>query len=107
MLAYFLTLNLPLAASDEEIRKRYLELIKIHSPEKDPTAFQNITIAYEKIKTVHTRIQTRLFGVLDHADPEQALLALSRARKPDKKRAGLDELFAAEKNMMRKSEPKP
>jgi DnaJ-class molecular chaperone len=98
MLAYFLSLGLPLTASDEEIRKRYLELIKIHTPEKNPVQFQNITIAYEKIKSVHARIQTRLFGVLDHADPEKALMALSRARKPDKKRACLDELFEAEKN---------
>jgi curved DNA-binding protein CbpA len=99
MLAYFLTLSLPLEASDEEIRKRYLELIKKHTPEKDPDQFQKITTAYEKIRSAHLRIRTRLFGVLDHADPEKSLLALSRARKPVKKRTGLDELFAAEKNL--------
>jgi DnaJ-class molecular chaperone len=102
MLLYFLTLDLPLTASDEEIRKRYLELIKKHTPEKDPNQFQKITTAYEKIKSVHVRIQTRLFGVLDQADPEKSLMALSRARTPAKKRAGLDELFLSEKNLSKK-----
>ena len=102
MMAYFLTLGLPLEASDEEIRKRYLELIKKHTPEKDPDQFQKITTAYEKIKSVHIRIQTRLFGVLDQGDPEKSLMALSRAKKPAQKRAGLDELFAAEKNLSEK-----
>jgi len=49
MLSSYFILGLGLDVADEEIRKRYLELIKQYTPEKDPNRFQEITSAYEQI----------------------------------------------------------
>ncbi len=94
MLTSHLTLGLDIGASDEEIRKRYLELIKLHTPEKDPDRFQKITRAYEKISSSRRRIRTKLFGTLDEKDPETVLLELCRAKKTGRRRVGLQELLA-------------
>ncbi|MCP4692255.1 MAG: J domain-containing protein [Desulfobacterales bacterium] len=93
MLSCHLTLGLEIGASDQEIRKRYLELIKRHTPEKDPEQFRKITAAYEKIKTPRLRIHTKLFGAMDEKDLDAALLDLCRAGKPSRRRAGLRELL--------------
>ena len=62
MLLNYFILGLELNATDEEIRKRYLDLIKQYTPEKDPDRFQEITVAYEQIKTPRSRIRGKLFG---------------------------------------------
>jgi curved DNA-binding protein CbpA len=55
-------LGLPVDAGDEQIRRRYLELIKLHSPEKDAERFSAIRSAYEALRDRKTRIENRLFG---------------------------------------------
>ena len=94
MLSNYFILGLELNASDEEIRKRYLDLIKQYTPEKDPEQFQEISVAYEQIKTSRSRIRGKLFGPLSTSDAEEALLFLGRARTPVRRRAGLKELLA-------------
>ncbi|MCK4619903.1 MAG: DnaJ domain-containing protein [Desulfobacterales bacterium] len=93
MLSSYFIMGLDLDATDEEIRKRYLELIKRYTPEKDPNRFQEITSAYEQIKTPRARIRGKLFGPLSVSDAEEALLSLGRARTPVRRRAGLKELL--------------
>ncbi len=93
MLSNYFILGLDLSATDEEIRKRYLELIKCNTPEKDPDRFQKITGAYEQIKTQRSRIRGKLFGPLSVSDAEESLLSLGRARTPVRRRAGLKELL--------------
>ncbi len=93
ILSSYFILELDLNATDEEIRKRYLKLIKRHTPEKDPDRFQEITSAYEQIKTPRARIRGKLFGALSVSDTEEALLSLRRARTPVRRRAGLKELL--------------
>jgi curved DNA-binding protein CbpA len=93
MLSSYFILELDLNATDEEIRKRYLELIKRHTPEKDPDRFQEITSAYEQIKTPRARIRGKLFGPLSVSDAEESLLFLGRVRTPVRRRAGLKELL--------------
>ncbi len=44
------TLGLSIKATQEEIRARYLELIKQFPPERDPQRFQEIQIAYQSAK---------------------------------------------------------
>ena len=95
MLAYYLTLGIEENATDAQIRNRYLELIKIHTPERDPQRFQDITQAYEAIKDRRARVYTRIFSGRDTGDVEAALLYLARAGKPKPKRAGLQELLRA------------
>ncbi len=45
MLIHFLTLGLPTDAGDRQIREKYLELVRIHTPEKDPAGFRRINEA--------------------------------------------------------------
>ncbi|MCK5509753.1 MAG: J domain-containing protein [Desulfobacterales bacterium] len=93
MLSSYFILDLDLSATDEEIRKRYLKLIKSNTPEKDPDRFQNITSAYEQIKTHRSRIRGKLFGPLSVSDAEESLLSFGRARTAVRRRAGLRELL--------------
>ncbi len=93
MLSSYFILGLDLNTTDEEIRKRYLELIKLHTPEKDPDRFQEITSAYEQIKTHRSRILGKLFGPLSVSDAEESLLSFGRARTPVRRRARLKELL--------------
>jgi curved DNA-binding protein CbpA len=46
----FATLGIENTASEEEIRQRYLELVKQHPPEHDPVRFREIHDAYEAAK---------------------------------------------------------
>lgn len=43
----FLVLGLPVDASEQDIRARYLELIKEFPPEKNPDRFRQIQAAYQ------------------------------------------------------------
>jgi hypothetical protein len=95
MLVDYLTMELSPNASDKEIRKKYLELIKRHTPEKDPVAFQKISVAYEHIKDEPARIRTRIFDPMKITDSEKAILDLIHSAKPLRKRVGLKALFAA------------
>lgn len=93
MLVDYLMLGLEPGAADDEIRKRYLEMVKAHPPEHDPQRFQDITQAYERIKDQRSRIRQRLFGARESADVEASLAYLVRAFAPKRRRAGLQELI--------------
>jgi curved DNA-binding protein CbpA len=54
-------LGLPPDASDEAIRKRYLELVRQFSPEHHAEKFAAIRSAYESLKDRNTRLRYRLF----------------------------------------------
>lgn len=95
MLTYYLTLDLPLDADDEQIRQRYLLLVKKYTPEKYPEKFKRITEAYEALKSPRKRIRTKLFGFLKMRDPEEAINALADAVEVKRRRPGLKELFQA------------
>ena len=96
MLTPYLVLGLAPSATGEEIRKRYLELVRAHRPGRRPERLQRITAAYEALKDDRARVRTALFGAADYADCELALDALVEAR-PERRRApGLQALLAAE-----------
>ena len=96
MLVHYLVLGLPLAASDEEIRQRYLQLVRENPPSRDPHRFAKIQSAYEALKDSRARIQTTIFGILEYPDFEKALRELVEARRPVRNRPGLKELLRAE-----------
>lgn len=48
-------LNLPMSASNEEIRMRYLELVRQFPPESAPAMAILVRAAYDKIKTTELR----------------------------------------------------
>ena len=96
MLAPYLTLNLPPGASQEEIRQRYLALIRTHPPSRDPDRFQRIAAAYEALQDDRCRVRTAIFGISTYSDWELALDALVQARTATRNAPGLQTLLAAE-----------
>lgn len=96
MLIHYLFLGLSPAATQEEIRRRYLELVRAHPPGREPERFQQITTAYEALKDERTRIETAIFGMARHGDFELALEALVRARPSQRRMPGLKTLLEAE-----------
>ncbi len=92
-MTYYLRLGLLPDASDEDIRNSYLQLVKRHTPEKDPERFRQITEAYEAIKDVQNRVRGKIFGALTIRDYEGALLSLAKAREVKRRRVGLQDLF--------------
>ena len=96
MLAHYLTLNLDPGASQEEIRQRYLALIRSHPPSHDPDRFQRIAAAYDALQDDRTRVRTAIFGIAAYSDWELALDALVQARAAARKAPGLQALRAAE-----------
>lgn len=57
----FAVFDLPPDADDEAIRRRYLQLVKEYSPERQPEKFAEIRQAYDKLKDLDTRLRYRLF----------------------------------------------
>ena len=96
MLVHYLVLGLPPSATGEEIRRRYLELVRAHRPGEDPERFQQITAAYEALRDDRARVKTALFGMAAYGDFELALDALVQARPARREMPGLQTLLAAE-----------
>ncbi len=48
-------------ADEETIRRRYLALIKEHSPERSPRKFAEIRAAYDELRDPIRRIERQLF----------------------------------------------
>jgi curved DNA-binding protein CbpA len=93
MLIHYILLEVTPEASDEEIRSRYLEQVKRHTPEKDPVRFQEITSAYEAIKNIRLRLAARYLPPEKDIDAEAAFYALARTICRKRKRVGLRELI--------------
>lgn len=53
-------------ADTEAIRRRYLELVRVHSPERDPERFSEIREAYDRLRDPIMNLEQRLF---DHRSP--------------------------------------
>lgn len=48
-------------SDDETIRRRYLQLVREHTPEKSPAKFSEIREAYDQLKDLETRLRYRVF----------------------------------------------
>lgn len=57
----YAVLDLPADSDDEQIRRRYLELVRENPPERAPERFGQIRAAYEDLKDLRTRLHYRLF----------------------------------------------
>lgn len=103
MLVYYKIIGVELGTSDEDIRRRYLELVKLHSPENDPESFRMITLAYDAIKDKRSRIRTRLFGI-DNAERSEAVIkALTLAFELRRKVPALKDLIEMERKNTKES----
>ncbi len=96
MLAHYQTLGLSPSASAQDVRQRYLALIRAHPPSREPEYSQKIVAAYEALKDNRSRIDTALFGLARSGDFELALDELVRARPQKRLSPGLEKLIAAE-----------
>ena len=96
MLAHYLTLGLSPCASAQEIRHRYLALIRAHPPSREPEHSRRIIAAYEALKDDRSRVETALFGLARYGDFELALDALVHARPRRRSTPGLQTLLEAE-----------
>ncbi|SMD04810.1 DnaJ domain-containing protein [Desulfocicer vacuolatum DSM 3385] len=95
MLKSYLVLGLSLDATDQEIRKKYLQLVKAYSPEKTPETFKEITTAYESIKDQRSRAETELFSALKNMETSETLKSLAAYIKVKRRNPGLQELLNA------------
>lgn len=96
MLTHYLTLGLAPGASDEEIRRSYLQLVKENPPARSPERFRMIASAYEAIKDRRSRVRSAVLGTSDSPDCEAALLELRRARSLRGARLRLKDIAIAE-----------
>ena len=76
-------------ADQKTIRKRFLELVVKHSPEKDPAVFQEISGAYAYLNDEIVREKMHLFGLKEHQDKDTKLSSLVRPAAQIK-RIGID-----------------
>ena len=104
MLVHFLSLGVSPSASDEEVRRIYLQRIREHPPGRDPDRFQQVTAAYEALKDQRSRIRTSLFGYAEYGDHSLALEALKEAMADQRQTPGLATLLVAEGKRARKTE---
>jgi curved DNA-binding protein CbpA len=76
-------LGLPADSDDEQIRRRYLALVKQFSPERHPEKFAAIRRAYESLRDLETRLRYRLFeaGRSDSIDAILEELACRTSRR--------------------------
>lgn len=103
MLIPYLILGISDDADDALIRRRYLELVKRYTPETSPARFQQITEAYEAVRTLRKRIEAMLFGQETAAgDDARQFEILADAVKIRRRRVGLQELFEVEKQCLKK-----
>ena len=82
-------------ADDAAIRRKYLELVRRHSPERDPERFAEIRAAYDQLRDPIVSLKSRLFNmevsqtlddlvaetrpnVRDHRIPTETLLSLAK-----------------------------
>jgi len=93
MLIHYILLGVTPESSDEEIRTRYLDLVKQYSPEKYPIRFQEINAAYEAVKDIRKRLAGLYLPPKDYIDPSKAVTALTNALIRTRKRVGLKELI--------------
>jgi curved DNA-binding protein CbpA len=72
-------LGLSPEAPEAEIRRRYLELVRQHPPDRDPQRFNEIHEAYSRLRDPVARMEKLLFSP-DKADTFEGLLAETRNR---------------------------
>lgn len=86
-------LGLPFDATDEVVRRRYLELTRQFPPEQHPERFAAVRAAYEKLKDLESRTRYRLFEV--GADDSLDAITEEAACRTPRRRFKLSELLAA------------
>lgn len=75
----FLILDVPVTATDDEVRTAYQNLLRRFTPEQRPDEFQLIQEAYQALRTGRDRWRWRLFHLPgERSGPKEALDAFAR-----------------------------
>ena len=96
MLNHYLAMGLPPNATEEAIRRRYLELVRLYPPSRSPQRFQRINAAYDVLKDRRSRIHDRIYGYQKFHDLGDALDAFTESARKDRAMPGLRDLLALE-----------
>ena len=67
-------LGIERGSGDAEIRRRYLELVRRHPPDREPERFAAIRGAYDQLRDPVVRLVSTLFG-LDSGETLDAIVA--------------------------------
>jgi preprotein translocase subunit Sec63 len=82
----FTTLGVDENAGDEEIRRRYLELVRAWPPDREPEKFQVLRQAYEAVSGARQRLEWKLLHTSTSALSRLKLRCLAgtdaRQRRP-------------------------
>lgn len=79
----FEILGLPQGSNEERVRARYLELVKLHPPERDPERFREIHRAYEAARDPMAIAKHLVRPLTDEQPrPWRDLIAEHRQRPP-------------------------
>ncbi len=54
----YLILDIPRAATSEQIKDAYFGQVRAHPPEREPDAFKQIRAAYDRLRTPERRVET-------------------------------------------------
>lgn len=84
MLDPYTIFDLPPDSDDDTIRRRYLALVRTHTPERDPEHFSAIREAYEILRDPINRTRYRLFEV-GKGDSIDAIVKEAKARSSQRR----------------------
>ena len=88
----FFVLDLPHEATDENVKDRYLELVKRYPPDTHPKQFAAVRQAYEAVRHQRGRLETRLFYFDKAARWEVESLPNTSRQSPTRRRFSMSEL---------------
>ena len=75
----FSVLGVDEKADDDEIRQRYLALVRAHPPDREPERFQAYRAAYEALSDERKRLETTLLSTNEAALSRLSMAALQAA----------------------------
>lgn len=78
----FAYLGLDDDATDEQVRARYLELSKLHPPDREPERFRLIRAAYDIVRDPDARAKDRVLGPAPLNSEDELTTQLRSERHP-------------------------
>lgn len=91
----FEVLGLPQSASQDEIRARYLALVRQFPPDKEPDRFAEIRAAYDELSDLRKALEHRMLDI----PTESLAVILADLRSQSKRRIPLNDLLALGKKI--------
>lgn len=67
------TLGLSANADEAAVRRRYLELVRRHPPDRSPQKFVEIRAAYEQLRDPAKRLESQILGLRPDDSLEQII----------------------------------